>query len=283
MRAHRTYRWLSPTILVASTLQLGCDESHQPAGAAGARQPVADLQPSGPIQTAPLINLLTLDHAALAQNDPNFAAEELPGLGHKFQLFDAMVEDKDPLNATNDVISVVTTPTDIGIAFRDFPPGIKIAALTDQINLKYFFQDRTCGGGSPRITLLVDADGDGTFDETTGDFAAQGHVNPPIFGACAPNKWTIEDLSDRLPRWETTPLVPMVPFTCGPIGGAGTCTWDQLQTSVTATFPNHQVLGGFLIDGDACGFQPATCGKAYYDLLTLENRTLENDQDAVKK
>ena len=116
-----------------------------------------------------------------------------------------------------------------------------------------------------------------------GDFVAQGHVNPPLFAACVPNQWHIEDLTDELPRWETTPLVVMVPMSCGPIGGAGTCTWSQLETSVTTTFPNHKILGGFLVDGDACSFMPTTCGKAFYDLLTLENRTLENRQDAIVK
>ena len=54
--------------------------------------------------------------------------EELPGLGHKFELLFAMNDDHDPLNLTNDVISVVTTtvyPAGIGVAFRNTPPASK--------------------------------------------------------------------------------------------------------------------------------------------------------------
>ena len=40
------------------------------------------------------------------------------------------------------------------------------------------------------------------------------------------------------------------------------------------------------VDGESCGFtpipDPTRCGQAYYDLVTIENRTLENDQDTVK-
>jgi hypothetical protein len=52
---------------------------------------------------------------------------------------------------------------------------------------------------------------------------------------------------------------------------------------VTAVFPNHKVLAGFLLDGESCaaGFGPLNCGKAYFDLVTTENRSIENDQDTV--
>lgn len=235
------------------------------------------------VDWAQLVNLPLLTNTVLALNDPPAAAEELPGLGQKFQLFFPMIEDVDPNNVTNDVISNVTTATDVGVAFRNFPPGIKIAALDGQINLKYFFLGtRTCGGGSPRISLLVDADGDGRFDQSMGDFVAQGHVNPPFFAACVPNQWHIEDMTDQLLRWETTPATALLP-PCGPVGGPTTCPWNQLETRITTQYPNHGILGGFLVDGDACGFMPTTCGKAFYDLLTLENRTLENRQDAIVK
>src|SRR5690349_11465214 len=59
--------------------------------------------------------------------------EELPGLGHKFELLGGMRDDKDPDNLTNDTISIDTTGGVIGLAFRELPPGIKIAALDDQL------------------------------------------------------------------------------------------------------------------------------------------------------
>jgi hypothetical protein len=62
----------------------------------------------------------------LALSNPASTQEELPGLGHKFELFFAMHDDQDPVNVTNDFISVLTTaayPAGIGVAFRHLPPG----------------------------------------------------------------------------------------------------------------------------------------------------------------
>jgi hypothetical protein len=263
-------------------LGVACERSNPPTTSPPARaQQELIAQTDVPFDWSQLVDLPLLANTVVSLNDPAVAAEELPGLGHKFQLFFAMVDDEDPDNVTNDVISVTATATDIGIAFRDFPPGIKIAALDGQINLKYFFvAPRTCFGGSPRVSLLVDSDGDGQTN-----FQAHGHVNPPVFGACLTNQWRIEDLTDQLPRWEVTPATAVTP-PCGPVGGPTTCTWDQLEARITTMFPNHQILGGFLLDGESCSFAPPTgpgCGKAYYDLFTLENRTLENDMDTVKK
>jgi len=60
--------------------------------------------------------------------------EELPGLGHKFELIGAMVRDTDPDNPTgnpggsgggvggNEGISATMTPTNFALAFRNLPP-----------------------------------------------------------------------------------------------------------------------------------------------------------------
>ena len=245
----------------------------------------AQILPPGPAQDAPdWIGRLTLNTDVLSMTSPSSTQEELPGLGHKFELLGVMMRDTDPENTVggsggsgggvggNETISANMTPTSVALAFRNLPPGIKITALTNQLGLKYYFvAPRTCGGGSPRITLLIDSDGDGDTD-----FAAHGHVNPPVYTACVPNKWRYEDLADDLPRWEVTPGgavpgIPVFPFT----------PWKTFAAAVTAAFPNHKVLAGFLVD-DSCSFSPTTCGKAYYDLLTIENRTLEIWQDTVK-
>jgi hypothetical protein len=217
--------------------------------------------------------------------DTSSTQEELPGLGHKFELFGTMVRDTDPENSAgnpggsgggvggNEVISSTSGPTDFALAYRALTPGIKISALTNQIGLKYYFVfPRTCGGGSPRITLLIDSDGNGTTD-----FAAHGHVNPPAYAGCVIDKWKYEDLTDDLARWEVTPGgavtgIPVFPLT----------PWKTLAAAVTAAFPNHRVTAGFLVE-DSCSFLPAACGKAYYDLVTIENRTLEIWQDTVKR
>jgi hypothetical protein len=54
-----------------------------------------------------------------------------------------------------------------------------------------------------------------------------------------------------------------------------------MVTFFDTRFPNHAVLSGGVFD-DSCSFQPPSCGQAYYDLLTVENRTLENRQDTVQ-
>ena len=219
--------------------------------------------------------------------DPNSTQEELPGLGHKFELLGVMTRDADPENAVgesggsggggggNETISAITTPSTIALAYRNLPPGIKITALTNQLGLKYYFEaPRTCFGGSPRIVLLVDSDGDGLVD-----FAANGHVNPGgNYTACPVDKWRYEDLGDDLPRWEVTGAsVPgIIPNVYMP--------WKPFAAAIAA-LANHKVRAGFLLDGESCQFAPSavTCGKAYYDVVTIENRTLEIWQDTVKK
>jgi hypothetical protein len=244
--------------------------------------------PSTLVPPPTLVNGILTIGTTVIQPDDAATAEELPGIGHKFELFGVMMQDTDPENAVgnsgnsggggggNETISAVTTPTTLAFAYRSLPPGIGIKALTNQIGLKYYFVGaRTCAAGSPRVTLLVDSDGDGDTD-----FAAHGHVNPGgNYTACPMNMWTYEDLTDLLPRWEVTGAsVPgIIPNAYMP--------WKAFAAAITAAFPAHKVRAGFLIDGESCNFAPslATCGKAYYDLFTLENRTLEIWQDAVKK
>jgi hypothetical protein len=228
--------------------------------------------------------LLTVGNTLLTP-DPSATQEELPGLGHKFQLFGVMVKDTDPQNSVggsgaqgggvggNETISDTMTTTSFALAYRDLGNGIKINALKNQLGFKYYFvAPRSCGGGSPRIVLLVDTNGDGQSD-----FALNGHVNPPSTAGCPSGVWIYQDSTDALPRWEVTPG--------GAVAGLPNTfpyyPWDVAAAAVNAAFPNHRVLAGFLAD-DSCSFFPASCGKAYYDLLTVENRTLEIWQDAVK-
>ena len=225
----------------------------------------------GLLQTTPdwAGNLLSANVNLVTMSDPSSTQEELPGLGHKFELLLAMMDDHDPQNLTNDVISVLTTtayPAGAGVAFRNTPPGFKIAALDHQINLKYYFPMRSCAGGSPRIQIGIDRDGDGSFDSN-----AFGYVGHASFGTgCITGEWDIIDMTDNIGRWDLSQL-----------GGGMTMTWDQAEAFVTTTYPNHRVISGSLVD-DSCSFAPTSCGQAYYDLFTFENRTLENDQDTVK-
>jgi hypothetical protein len=204
-----------------------------------------------------------------AGSDPVAAQEELPGLGHKFELLFAMMDDMDPQNLTNGTISVFTTttyPAGIGVALRSLPPGIKITALTNQLQLKYYFPTRSCGGGSPRIQLAIDRDGDGQVDGNA--FGYVGHTG--FGGGCLAGIWDFVDMTDAVPaRWDITQF------------GGGYQNWAGVLAYFSTMYPNHRVLSGSLVD-DSCSFAATSCGKAYYDLLTIENRTLENKQDTVR-
>jgi hypothetical protein len=199
--------------------------------------------------------------------DPTLTAPEAQGLGRKFELLFAMMNDQDPLNSDNDVISVVTTsayPAGIGVAVRNMLPGVKVATLTDQINLKYYFPARSCAGGSPRIQLYINP-GDGTLPRN-----AFGYVGHGGFGAgCLTGVWDFIDMTDNVAaRWDITQF------------GGGYQNWPGVVAFFNSVYPNHVVLSGGVYD-DSCSFAPASCGKAYYDLVTIENRTLTNRQDTV--
>lgn len=204
--------------------------------------------------------------------DPTLTAPEAQGLGQKFELLFAMINDQDPQNADNDTISVTTTmayPSGVGVAVRNMLPKARIESLTDQVSLKYFFVGpRTCSGGSPRVQLYVDP-GDGTAPRN-----AFGYVGTTAFGGgCTPNVWQYQDmanLADTLPVWDLSQFA-----------GGMTNTWAQVVAFFDTRYPNHVVLSGGVYD-DSCSFDPLTCGKAYYDLVSVENRTLTNRQDTVQ-
>lgn len=207
--------------------------------------------------------------------DPAMTAPEAQGLGQKFELLFSMVNAQDPQNPDNDVISLNTGPFPsgvIGVAVRNMLPGAKIETLTNQVSIKYLFTPpRTCNGGSPRIQLFIDP-GDGTPPHN-----AFGYVGNAPFGAgcISDGNWHFQDITDMIPRWDLSQWF-LRGATCDM-----TCTWTQVVTFFDTTFPNHAVLSGGVYD-DSCSFAAASCGVAFYDLLTVENRTLENRQDTVQ-
>jgi hypothetical protein len=77
-------------------------------------------------------------------------------------------------------------------------------------------------------------------------------------------------MSDHVPfRWDLSQF------------GLGiTHNWQSAVTAITTAFPNHSVLRGSLVD-DSGGFAAGAAGEAFYDLVTIGHRTLENWQDTV--
>jgi hypothetical protein len=202
--------------------------------------------------------------------DPTLTAPEAQGLGQKFELLFAMTNAQDPQNSDNDVIALNTGlfPSNaIGVAVRNMLPQVKIATLTNQISVKYLFvPPRTCSGGSPRIQLFINP-GDGTPARN-----AFGYVGNAPFGAgcLSDGNWHFQDMTDAVGRWDLSQF-----------GGPMTDTWAQVVLFFNTLYPNHVVISGGLYD-DSASFSPLAAGQAYYDLLTVENRTLENRQDTVQ-
>jgi hypothetical protein len=95
----------------------------------------------------------------------------------------------------------------------------------------------------------------GDFDANA--FGYVGHT--PFGGGCITGEWA-HHMLDNIGRWDLSQL-----------GGGMTMTWDQVEAFVTTTYPNHRVVSGSLVD-DSCSFAPLSCGQAYYDLFTYENR-----------
>ena len=204
--------------------------------------------------------------------------------GSDFKLFGNAEMVADPENPQNIVLRVVSDGgTPVG-AYRELR-HVKIWHLDHQLSFKRaFVLPHTCAGGSPRIILFIDANGDGKFEQLPRgpDFTAAGHVRPP-WAACetsaptpssdAPSPstllWRFEDLTDELPRWELLPSTATNP-PIGPIGGLGTANWDTLEAAISAAFPDHQVIRALFLED----FNPSPPGTSYYDLLTVLELTL---------
>jgi hypothetical protein len=219
---------------------------------------------------------------APTETDANFdesrRAENL-GSGSRFETIGTAQVTRDPENPTNVVLKVVSdggTPAGVKRDLR----RVQVWQLDHQLNFKWaFVTPHSCHGGSPRFILLIDANGDGRFQTAPDgpDFAANGHIRPPVFAGCenapvAPNEggpapssllWRYDDATDEGTRWEITGgVVPGFPPYPGP-------AWDAFEAIISTAFPNHQVLQvRFLEDFNAFP------GVAYYDLITVFDLTL---------
>jgi hypothetical protein len=196
----------------------------------------------------------------------------------EFQLDGTARRVQDPENSANDVIRIRTDQAPFfGTVNRSLK--VKIDKLDHMLEFKsYFVAPKTCVGGSPRMTLLIDANGDGKLEQAPNgpDFAAHGHVNPPTFAACPQNTWLFHDFTDDEVRWEITPANAVSP-PIGPIGGPSDVDWDDLEAFITTTFPQHKVCSAALVDDTfgATGMR----GTAYYDLISIGNATFANRDD----
>lgn len=189
------------------------------------------------------------------------------GHGHKFKLFGGARAALDPNNLTNEVIAFDTTATTVSGAVRKINKGTTVDMLTDQVQVKYYFVNRTCAGGSPRIQLGIDEDGDGKFDAN-----AFGYLGDKAFGGgCVSGAWTFEDMTDGAPKWDLSQL-----------GGPMTATWSEMAAFLAAKFPNYQVVNGVLVD-DSCSFAPTSCGRVLFDNVVIGNQAIDGRDDAERE
>lgn len=103
----------------------------------------------------------------------------------------------------------LSVPFSYGIAGVQMPAGTKVSAI-NKLSVDTYYEPSTalggtCGGGSPRYQLLVDANGNGKADD--GDRNVFVYVGPyPNFTGCAYNTWTSNSLTDGVLRWDSTQL-----------------------------------------------------------------------------
>ena len=168
------------------------------------------------------------------------------------------------------VVSDGNTPVGVRRDLR----RVQVWQLDHQLSFKWaFVAPHSCGGGSPRVILLIDSDGDGDRD-----FSANGQTRPPLFAGCengvvtpsdggpSPSTlpWRFEDVTDEQFRWEITGgTVPNFPPYPGP-------NWDVFEQLIHTAFPNHRVLQVRVLED----FNNTGAGVSYYDLITVFDLTL---------
>ncbi len=170
----------------------------------------------------------------------------------------------DPIVHGHEHVIEMDTSKDPGFGFVTRSLGVKIETLDGQLSARYYLSDRDCLGGSPRIQLAVDLNGDGLSDGNV--FAYFGPF--PNFSGCTKNAWVAEALTaDGIARWDLTQF-----------GGAFYSTWSQ----VLAFFgdrPGHNVLRGSLVDDSS--WAAAATGLAFYDDLQIGDETLSDPSDVT--
>jgi hypothetical protein len=182
--------------------------------------------------------------------------------GAKFTSYGTAMNSTDPQNALNDVVSIDTSGGKVGGLERKIGGNTKVEGLTNELELKYLLVGRTCGGGSPRISLLITPTGDPKDAKEI-----YGYVGTGAFGGgCTAGTWTYQDLTQG-PQWDMSNF-----------GQSVGNTWAQVVAYFDTTYPNHKVIEGFL-DDDSSGFFAGDAGCAYYDLVSVGAKTYTNHTD----
>lgn len=113
--------------------------------------------------------------------------------------------------------------------------GLPLAAL-NKLSFDVFYVAGGCGGGSPRVSLQIDTNGDGVSNGNLNGYAGQA----PSFTNCASGVWTHENLLDNVSRFEAQQL-----------GGGWGITLQQAQASLPA---GSRIVGANFIWDSAWAF-----------------------------
>jgi hypothetical protein len=243
-----------------------------------------DLPKLGLLATIDPLSLFPADDPIVVDPANSHQASHSPPYlppGGKFKLFGPAKDDLDPENNFNEVFSFDTNdPTTRAGAIKLFGDQVKIDMLDDQVEVKYYYVGRSCGGGSTRIQIGISGDGDPQFNQFPGgpDQNAFGYLgDKPFGGLCAAGMWVYEDMTNLVKKWDLSQFGALgAAAFCG--GNAMTCNWTEMELFLNTVLPNHRVLNEILVD-DSHGFVPTNQGCAYFDVLSAGARTFTRHDD----
>lgn len=182
----------------------------------------------------------------------------------KFQLHGSAEITREPgVRPVNHVVVIDTSENDPafqGSASRSL--GVQADDLDGKLSFDYNIESGDCRGGSPRLILSIDNDGDGEHDF---HLVTDGPGSPG-WASCpdAHDDWeSFDSTDDEDAYWRIHP-------------GGGYMTWTAAKVALD---PDHTVLSGALVDDSF--WQVDARGVAYYDNITLGDRTLSGNNDVV--
>lgn len=180
----------------------------------------------------------------------------------KFRLHgDAEIVDELDVRPTNHVVEIDTSEDGMsGSASRQL--GVQASELDGTLAFDYRIVEGDCGGGSPRLVLSIDDDGDGAHDFylVTDGSGSPGWTSCPA----AHSRWvTFDATDDGDTYWRVHP-------------GSGYHTWTDAKAQLSG---DHTVLSGALVDDSF--WSASAAGVAYYDNVTIGDRTLDGHDDVV--
>lgn len=181
----------------------------------------------------------------------------------KFRLHNtAEIINEPDVRPTNHVVSIDTSEDGMyGSTSRHL--GVTANDLDGQLSFAYKVVEGDTGGGSPRLILSIDDDGDNEHDMylVTDGSSSPGWQNCPD----TPDEWvSFNATDDEDTYWRIHP------------GSSTFYTWTDAKEQLSE---NHTVLSGELVDDSF--WSDCAAGVTYYDHITIGDRTLSGHSDVV--